>query len=188
MRTAGVLALLALVTAVSGCITRAGGALQSLNLPPALEPAALEHSVGDFEFTLEGGKMVSSNKMGVELNKEILKRWKKKGYIGEITYVESSQFTGKADYNLTLSGSQYGDSSIMVEHSSKDDRWFGASARASPESLHAAPELGHGTAPDQPQDRLQLAPIEENPAAMRAAVDRYCSDEGDLQPALAAWA
>jgi hypothetical protein len=29
--------------------------------------------------------------------------------------VESSAFTGKADYNLTLSGSQYGDSSIGMQ-------------------------------------------------------------------------
>jgi len=107
--------LLLLVVSGTGCITIAGGGL------PVIQPAApgvrgtIEETVGDFSFTLEGGKMVTSNKAGRLLNGEILARWKNKGYIAEHTYVESSRFTGKADYDLTLSGSQYGESSIAMQ-------------------------------------------------------------------------
>lgn len=103
---------LVLLVPTIGCITRSGG-----NLPPitprvgTLKPV-VEQTVGDFEFSLEGGKMVTSNKAGRLLNDEILKRWEKKGYIAQHSYVPSSEFTNRADYNLTLSGSQYGDSSI----------------------------------------------------------------------------
>jgi hypothetical protein len=44
-----------------------------------------------------------------------MRLWKKKGYIEDSKYVESKQFTGTADYNLTLSGSQYGNSSIAMQ-------------------------------------------------------------------------
>ena len=59
--------------------------------------------------------MITSNKAGRMLNDELLERWKKQGYIAGHTYVPSSQFTGKADYNLTLSGSQYGESWIALQ-------------------------------------------------------------------------
>ena len=59
--------------------------------------------------------MVTDNKAGRLLNDEILARWKQKAYIAEHEYVPSSNFTGKADYNLTLSGSQYGDSSVAMQ-------------------------------------------------------------------------
>jgi hypothetical protein len=112
IRCAAILASAGLAT---GCITTAVG-----NLPPitpqiaAIRPS-LEQTVGDFEFTLEGGKMITSNKAGRLLNDEILKRWKARGYVSSYVYVESSGFTGKADYNLTLSGSQYGESSIGMQ-------------------------------------------------------------------------
>lgn len=99
----------------TGCITSAGGNLNPLAIPaPAISPS-IEQTVGDFEFTLEGGKMVTSNKMGSILNDLILMRWVKQGYISNHTYVPSSAFTGDAAYNLTLSGSQYGDSSVVAQ-------------------------------------------------------------------------
>ena len=36
-------------------------------------------------------------------------------YISEENFVDSSAFSGKADYNLSLSGSQYGESSIGMQ-------------------------------------------------------------------------
>lgn len=111
----GVAAVVAIAVSTTGCITTAGG-----NLPPLAPHVAavrpeLEQTVGDFAFTLEGGKMVTSNKAGRMLNDEILRRWMERGYISGHRYVESSQFTGKADCNLTLSGSQYGESSIGMQ-------------------------------------------------------------------------
>jgi hypothetical protein len=112
IRCAAMLALAALTT---GCMTRAGGKLPPITPEPAPIRPAVEQTVGDFEFSLEGGKMITSNKAGRLLNDEILKRWQKRGYISAHTYVESSAFTGKSDYNLTLSGSQYGESSIGMQ-------------------------------------------------------------------------
>ncbi len=109
------LLLLLVVASSTGCITIAGGQLPAIQPTPPSVRATVEETIGDFQFTLEGGKMITSNKAGRLLNDEILSRWKKRGYIAEHTYVPSSQFTGKADYNLTLSGSQYGDSSIIMQ-------------------------------------------------------------------------
>lgn len=84
-------------------------------LPASSSPPLIEQSVGDFAFTLEGGKMVTSNYAGKILNENILESWEDRKYIRDYDYVESGRFTGKADYNLTLSGSQYGASSIGMQ-------------------------------------------------------------------------
>ena len=59
--------------------------------------------------------MITSNKAGRNLNKVILDRWQKRGVIAQEIYVESSGFTGNAEYNLTLSGHQEGDSSAVMQ-------------------------------------------------------------------------
>lgn len=114
MRTSGAIAIAALLAA-TGCLTRAGGGLPTLQPTPARGGGTLEYTVGDFEFSLEGGKLITSNKAGRELNEELLRRWKQNGYISDFSYVPSSAFTGTTDYKLTLSGSQYGDSSIVAQ-------------------------------------------------------------------------
>src|SRR5262245_7950081 len=100
----------------SGCVTMAGGQLSDLE-PKPLEgpPPSIEQTVGDFSFHLDGGKMVTSNKAGRNVNQLILARWKQLGLIAKETYVPSSQFTGSAEYNLTLAGHQDGDSSIAMQ-------------------------------------------------------------------------
>ena len=104
-----------MATLLTGCITSAGGNLQPIELDAADYVPTVEHTVGDFEFTLEGGKMVTSNKMGRILNDEIMRRWVEQGLVAGHSYVPSSQFTGTADFNITLSGSQYGDSSVVMQ-------------------------------------------------------------------------
>jgi hypothetical protein len=108
--------LLLLVCLVSGCAYMTEGTKLGPITPPSnsLQPM-IEESVGDFAYTLEGGKMVTSNYAGKILNEQILNKWKERKYIRDYKYVESSAFTGKADYNLTLTGSQYGDSSIGMQ-------------------------------------------------------------------------
>ncbi|HVN87710.1 MAG TPA: hypothetical protein VMW17_22970 [Candidatus Binatia bacterium] len=102
--------------AASGCTyTTVGTKLSPIAPPRPVVQPAIEHTVGDFSFTLEGGKMVTSNFVGHVLNDSIMSAWKDHGYIREARYVESSAFSGQADYNLTLSGSQYGESSIGMQ-------------------------------------------------------------------------
>ena len=104
-----------LLVVLSGCVTIAGKNLEPISPPPPERHGTVEYTIGDFAFTLDGGKMISSTKAGRILTDNILKRWKKSGYIDDYTYVKSGDFTGNADYQLTLSGSQYGESSIAMQ-------------------------------------------------------------------------
>jgi len=117
VRNAGRLCLLIGALHAGGCFySTPGQKLGPIPAPPApaVKPA-IEYTVGDFSFTLEGGKMVTSNFAGRLLLEGILDAWKEKGYIGEAQYVETGAFTGSSTYQLTLSGSQYGESSIVMQ-------------------------------------------------------------------------
>lgn len=107
--------VLALFLPMLGCITTAGDQLTSIAPSAPSSPPSIEQTVGDFSFHLDGGKMVTSNKMGRSLNDEVFNRWKKAGFIQSHKYVKSSNFTGQADYNVTLSGHQEGDSSVVMQ-------------------------------------------------------------------------
>ena len=101
---------------VSGCAyTVAGTKLAPITPPHPPFQSLVEHTVGDFSFTLEGGKMVTSNFVGHMLSKEIVNSWKERGYVRDAVYVESGAFSHTADYNLTLNGTQYGESSIGMQ-------------------------------------------------------------------------
>lgn len=104
------------ICAITGCsYTTEGTKLGPITTqPPTFQPK-IEHTVGDFSFTLEGGKMITSNFAGKLVNEQMLDAWKERKYIGDAEYVESGAFSGKADYNLILSGSQYGESSIGMQ-------------------------------------------------------------------------
>jgi len=117
MRRELLICSLCLVSGVLGCVTVAGSQLAPLSTSPTAPPVApsLQQTVGNFSFHLDGGKMITSNRMGRIINDEILEVWKNRGYIDDSEYVKSSQFTGEADYNLTLSGAAYGESSIFLQ-------------------------------------------------------------------------
>jgi hypothetical protein len=106
---------LVLLPLASGCITMSGDRLADLE--PARPPRVphLEQTVGDFSFHLDGGKLVTSNRMGRLLNDEVLARWKKAGFISGHSHAKASRFSGRAEYNLTLSGHQEGDSSVLLQ-------------------------------------------------------------------------
>jgi len=117
MRECALIFSLWLALSITGCITVAGKQLPPLQVgiaAPTVAPS-LEETVGNFSFHLDGGKMITSNKAGRIINDEILKVWKRRGYIESSKYVKSSEFTGGADYNLTLSGSLDGKSSILMQ-------------------------------------------------------------------------
>jgi hypothetical protein len=100
----------------SGCVSMAGDQLADIEpRAPGTPPPAIEQTVGDFSFHLDGGKMITSTKAGRNVNQMVLARWKKRGFITRETYVKSSMFTGNADYNLTLGGHQEGDSSVVMQ-------------------------------------------------------------------------
>jgi len=83
-------------------------------LIPMVSPK-IEESVGDFTFHLDGGAMVTDNKAGRIINNAILEKWKSNKYISDFIYVKKESFTGDAQYNLTLSGHQEGQSSVAMQ-------------------------------------------------------------------------
>jgi hypothetical protein len=117
MKQTALIFLLCLILSTTGCITVSGEQLAPLEVDVAApaDAPSIQETVGNFSFHLDGGKMITSNKAGRIVNEKILEIWKKRGYIEDSEYVKSSEFTGRADYNLTLSGSLYGESSIFMQ-------------------------------------------------------------------------
>lgn len=98
-----------------GCVTTSGNQLTDSSPSPGKHRPAVEQTVGDFSFHLDGGKMVTSNKMGREINDEILDHWKKEGFVEDHVYVKSSGFSDSSVFRITLSGHQEGESSIFLQ-------------------------------------------------------------------------
>jgi len=103
------------VLCLSGCVTTAGGRLPDVDPQPPSQRLRLEETVGEFAFDLDGGKLVTSNKAGRIFQDEVLERWQERGWISGFEYVKSAKFTGRADREITLSGTQYGESSIILQ-------------------------------------------------------------------------
>src|SRR5262245_34053126 len=73
---------------VGGCQTFADGKLIAIQPPlPAVVPA-VEHTVGEFTFTMGGGVAKPSTLDGKLLSQEIMKSWKKRGYIRSEEFVK----------------------------------------------------------------------------------------------------
>jgi|GEM_PF-1210934 len=75
----------------------------------------IEHTVGDFAFTMDGGGLVTDHLAGVLINQNVLNAWVDKAYIRDHEAVAPGEFTERTDYRLTLSGSQHGESSIAMQ-------------------------------------------------------------------------
>lgn len=120
-----------------GCITTAGNQLTDTDPKAGVVSPSIEQTVGDFSFHLDGGKMVTSNKMGRELNDEILGRWEKSGFIVDHRYVKSSGFSDSSIFRVTLSGHQEGESSIALQIIS------GLTLTVIPYSVNSKMDLGY---------------------------------------------
>ena len=107
--------LLITLTLVGCAYTTEGTKLSPITTTTPSFKTNIEHTVGDFSFTLEGGKMITSNKAGELLSNQIVDKWQDREYISDSEYVDSGSFSGNSDYDLTLSGSQYGESSIGMQ-------------------------------------------------------------------------
>lgn len=100
----------------NGCVyTVAGTSLPPIQPAKPTTPPRVEYTVGDFAFTLEGGKLVTSHFIGKMLSDQLMAAWKERGYVSDAQFVETGAFTGATDQRLTLSGSQYGESSIFMQ-------------------------------------------------------------------------
>jgi len=100
----------------TGCMTFSGTQLSDLKSIKPNITVAIEESISkDFKFHLDGGGMVTSNKAGRMINDMVLDHWKNQKYISDYKYVELEKFTETADYNLTLKGTQMGESSVGMQ-------------------------------------------------------------------------
>ena len=103
------------LSCAGGCQTLAGKTPPPIESPcPSFLPR-VEHTVGEFTFSMGGAEAKPSSLDGRLLTNEIMCAWKEDGYVRDAQFVDSGAFSGTADYNLTLSGSQRNDSSFWAE-------------------------------------------------------------------------
>ena len=118
MRTVTTLSLSgAAFTLMTGCMTFSGDKLPELEPIKPLSSPTIETTVSsDYQYDIDVMQVVTSNKDGRMVNDRVIETpWKSNGYISTANYVPLGQFTGNADYNLTLSGQHKVDSSTAMQ-------------------------------------------------------------------------
>jgi hypothetical protein len=98
-------------------MTVSGNKLAELEpIEPMVSPK-IEITVSkDYIYEIGEKLVITGNKDGREVNERVIETlWENNGYISDSTYVELGNFTGNADYNLTLSGSHKEDSSTVMQ-------------------------------------------------------------------------
>lgn len=104
------------IAGLTGCAyVTEGGKLRPITPQANAMRPMVEHTVGDFAFTLDGGGLVTDHLAGVLINQNVMNAWVDRAYIRDHEAVAPGEFSGRADYQLTLSGSQHGESSIAMQ-------------------------------------------------------------------------
>jgi hypothetical protein len=106
-----------LLTSMTGCMTFSGDRLSELEpIVPLISPKIETTVSKDYIYDIDVLQVITSNKDGRMVNERVIETlWESNGYISDSTYVELGNFTGTADYNLTLSGSHKVDSSNAMQ-------------------------------------------------------------------------
>ncbi len=108
-------ALLAFLCAGSCTFTGAGTkGLGARPLESKYRPR-IECSIGTFGFAWGDAKLQTSTLDGRLLSREIIDVWKERGYAVGGRFVHGQDFSGEADYNLILTGSQRNSASFGLE-------------------------------------------------------------------------
>nr|WP_305907558.1 hypothetical protein [Methylomarinum sp. Ch1-1]MDP4520320.1 hypothetical protein [Methylomarinum sp. Ch1-1] len=102
---------------MTGCMTFSGDKLAELEpIKPLLSPIIETTVSPEYQYDIDVMQVVTRNKDGRMVNDRVIKMlWQDKGYISDSNYVELGNFTGNADYNLTLSGRHSVDSSTAMQ-------------------------------------------------------------------------
>lgn len=99
-----------------GCLTTGGKQLTEITTPvPGYQPSIACSVSPEFAFHLDGGKLVSSNKMGNEINEAVMDRWRDKGLVRSYVFARPGTSPTSAEYSLVLSGMQDGNSSVALQ-------------------------------------------------------------------------
>lgn len=106
-----------IIISMNGCMTFSGDKLSELEpIKPLISPKIETTVSKDYVYDIDVMQVITSNKDGRMVNERVIELlWKDNEYISESTYVELGNFTGKADYNLTLSGNHNVDSSTAMQ-------------------------------------------------------------------------
>lgn len=106
-----------LMATMTGCMTFSGDKLSELEPIKPLVSPKIETTVSpDYQYDIDVMQVITSNKDGRMVNERVIELpWKDNGYISEANYVKLGEFTGNADYNLTLSGRHTVDSSTAMQ-------------------------------------------------------------------------
>lgn len=111
------LAMLFAFIIMNGCMTFSGDKLSDLEPIKRLISPTIEITVSkDYLYDIDVMQVLTCNKDGRLVNERVVEiLWKDNDYISSFNYVKHGQFTGNADYNLTLSGSHKVDSSTAMQ-------------------------------------------------------------------------
>jgi len=88
---------------------------------PKFEISSPEHSydietaVTDFKAHLDGGKMATSHFFGRVEQSSVVNQWKSAGVVDRETFQKGETWSGNADYEIVLTGSQQGKSSVGMQ-------------------------------------------------------------------------
>lgn len=101
---------------LGGCTYTVAGSKPVAPLPPAPRyHARVEYSVGDFTFALNQREPKPSHFDAHRLANELMRGWEQRGYVREARFVDEKAFTGNADYQVLLTGSQHGETSLTAQ-------------------------------------------------------------------------
>jgi len=106
-----------LLSLMTGCMTFSGDKLSDLEpIKPIVSPKIETTVSPNYQYDIDVMQVITSNKDGRMVNDRVIDiLWKDKGYISDSKYVKLGNFTGNADYNLTLSGRHIVDSSTAMQ-------------------------------------------------------------------------
>ena len=115
VRTIAVLGIALVLSSAPGCTyTVAGPTPPPVEPPAATCPPRVEYGSGDVTFAWGSGKPTSSEIDTRLLSDDLVRAWKQRGYIVDAQFVPEGSFSGHADYNVTLSGSQRNETSFSM--------------------------------------------------------------------------
>ena len=100
-----------------GCVTtRPGGNLSDINPELGTTLSGVQNTVDGYSFHLDGGKMISSRRAGVLVNKSILDHWTAVKRIESHEQVDNpGAFNDTTRYHISLGGTQEGDSNVGLQ-------------------------------------------------------------------------
>ena len=98
-----------------GCLSFSGDRLEEIDPPQARRAVSIESGFRDFLFQVDGGAISTSASIADKLNRDVLRRWQRRGYVSRFNQRGRKEFTDRPDFTLALSGSLDGRSNVFLQ-------------------------------------------------------------------------